>query len=86
MISVSTALRSSHTSFGNKMKKIFAFPAFLATAGVLLAAVSACAADSTETTIKKLIEPRLGEGAKVSAVTKTPYSGLYELQIDGDVI
>ena len=68
------------------MKKIFAFPAFLATAGVLLAAVSACAADSSETTIKKLIEPRLGEGAKVSAVTKTPYSGLYEVQIDGDVI
>jgi len=68
------------------MKKIFAFPVFLATVGVLLAGVSACAADSTETTIKKLIEPRLGEGAKVSAVTKTPYSGLYEVQVDGDVI
>jgi thiol:disulfide interchange protein DsbC len=41
---------------------------------------------STEATIKKLIEPRLGEGAKVDSVTKTPYSGLYEIQIDGDVI
>lgn len=44
------------------------------------------AADSTEATIKKLIEPRLGKDAKVDAVTKTPYSGLYEVQIDGDVI
>lgn len=44
------------------------------------------AADSTEATIKKLIEPRLGKDAKVDAVTKTPYSGLYEIQIDGDVI
>ncbi|MBB5390317.1 MULTISPECIES: DsbC family protein [unclassified Herbaspirillum] len=44
------------------------------------------AADSTEATIKKLIEPRLGQGAKVDAVTKTPYAGLYEIQIDGDVI
>ncbi|HEX7636130.1 MAG TPA: DsbC family protein, partial [Noviherbaspirillum sp.] len=30
------------------------------------------AADSTEATIKKLIEPRLGKDAKVDAVTKTP--------------
>ncbi|MGC8000950.1 disulfide isomerase DsbC N-terminal domain-containing protein, partial [Salmonella enterica] len=44
------------------------------------------AADSTEATIKKLIEPRLGKDAKVDAVTKTPYAGLYEIQIDGDVI
>ena len=44
------------------------------------------AADSTEATIKKLIEPRLGKDAKVDSVTKTPYAGLYEIQIDGDVI
>lgn len=74
------------------MKKIFAFPAALsaivAAAGLLLACVSisAGAAETTEATIKKLIEPRLGEGAKVDAVTKTPYSGLYEVQVDGDVI
>ncbi|WP_050476409.1 DsbC family protein [Herbaspirillum rhizosphaerae] len=74
------------------MKKIFALPAALsavvAAAGLFLACVggSACAADTTEATIKKLIEPRLGDGAKVEAVTKTPYSGLYEVQIDGDVI
>lgn len=70
------------------MKKIFAFPAFLATAGLLLAGigVSACAAGGKEATIKELIEPRLGKDAKVDAVTKTPYAGLYEIQIDGDVI
>ena len=74
------------------MKKIFALPAafsaVVAVAGLLLACVggSACAADATEATIKKLIEPRLGEGAKVDAVTRTPYSGLYEVQVDGDVI
>jgi len=45
------------------------------------------AADNgTEANIKKLIEPRLGEGAKVTSVSKTPYAGLYEIQIDGDVI
>lgn len=69
------------------MKKISAFIA-AATAGVVLACVSGVAfcADSTEATIQKLIEPRLGEGAKVDSVTKTPYAGLYEVQIDGDVI
>lgn len=63
----------------------------LITAAMLGAAATgisahAQAADSTEANIKKLIEPRLGQGAKVDAVTKTPYSGLYEIQIDGDVI
>jgi len=70
------------------MKKIFAFPALIAAAGLLLACVggSACAADATEAAIKKAIEPRLGEGAKVESVSKTPYAGLYEVQVDGDVI
>lgn len=70
------------------MKKIFALPVFLAAAGLLLACVggSAFAADATEAAIKKAIEPRLGEGAKVESVSKTPYAGLYEVQVDGDVI
>jgi len=55
--------------------------------GIVLAfAGSAAFAQTTEATIKKLIEPRLGEGAKVDSVTKTPYAGLYEIQVDGDII
>lgn len=70
------------------MKKIFTLPVFAAAAGLLLAFVggSASAADATEAAIKKAIEPRLGEGAKVESVSKTPYAGLYEVQVDGDVI
>lgn len=57
-------------------------------AGLLLAytGVAAYASDSTEDAIKKLIGPRLGAGVKVESVTRTPYAGLYEVQIDGDVI
>src|SRR5258708_21321464 len=55
--------------------------------GLLLAAVTSLASAQTqEANIKKLIEPRLGDGAKVTAVTKTPYSGLYEVQVDGDIL
>src|SRR5207247_6542948 len=39
-----------------------------------------------EANVKKMIEPRLGEGAKVDSVTKTPYSGLYEVRTNGDII
>lgn len=69
-----------------KMISVRPVPAFIV--GLLLAGSGAfaLAADNTEATIKKLIEPRLGEGAKVESVTKTPYSGLYEVQIDGDVV
>jgi thiol:disulfide interchange protein DsbC len=69
------------------MKKISVF-SVIASLGIMLAGFSgaALAADTTEATIKKVLEPRLGDGAKIEAVTKTPYSGLYEVQIDGDVI
>lgn len=53
-------------------------------AGLLLAVMSSLASAQTiEETIKKTIEPRLGDGTKVIAVTKTPYSGLYEVQVNG---
>lgn len=39
-----------------------------------------------EANIKKLIEPRLGEGAKVESVKETPYAGLYEIRTNGDII
>src|SRR5471032_2698871 len=39
-----------------------------------------------EETIKKLIEPRLGEGVKVESVKPTPYAGLYEIRVGGDIL
>ena len=56
---------------------------------VLLAAglVTSCvgAQNSVEATIKKNIEPRLG-GAKIESIKETPYGGLYELRVAGDVL
>lgn len=46
----------------------------------------ACAQADQSEKVKKLIEPKLGKEAKVDAVTKTPYLGLYEVQVGGDVI
>jgi thiol:disulfide interchange protein DsbC len=40
----------------------------------------------TEANIKKLIEPRLGEGAKVDSIKETPYAGLYEIRTGGDIL
>lgn len=51
-----------------------------------LGATSGFSETAQEATIKKLIEPRLGEGAKVDSVTKTPYGGLYEVRTNGDII
>lgn len=47
-----------------------------------------CAGAETpvEATIKKLIEPRLGEGVKVDSVKETPYAGLYEINTGGDIL
>ena len=54
-------------------------------AGLFLAAVTSLASAQVtiEAGIKKAIEPRLGDGTKVVGVTKTPYSGLYEVQVNG---
>jgi thiol:disulfide interchange protein DsbC len=54
----------------------------------LLLAVLAlpASAQTQEAKIKKLIEPRLGEGATVTDVIKTPYANLYEVDVDGDVL
>lgn len=55
---------------------------------VLMGLVAACsnAEPPVEATIKKVLEPRLGEGAKIESVTATPYSGLYEVRAGGDII
>jgi thiol:disulfide interchange protein DsbC len=58
-----------------------------ATAVVLsVSAMAAIAETAQEASIRKLIEPRIGEGAKVDSVTKTPYGGLFEVRIGSDIV
>jgi thiol:disulfide interchange protein DsbC len=54
--------------------------------GTVFAASFAFSETSKEATIKKALEPRLGENAKIDSVTKTPYSGLYEVRTNGEII
>jgi thiol:disulfide interchange protein DsbC len=58
---------------------------FIATVLFGLAATIASAESSQEATIKKAIEPRLGENVKVDSVTRTPYGGLFEVRVGGDI-
>lgn len=59
----------------------------LVTAVVLsLAATATFAETAQEAAIRKLIEPRIGEGAKVDSVSKTPYGGLFEVRIGSDIV
>lgn len=51
-----------------------------------LAAAMAHAETAQEAAVRKAIAPRLGDDAKIESVTKTPYSGLYEIQVNGDII
>jgi len=56
-------------------------------AGLLgFAAVATFGETAQETAVKKLIEPRLSEKAKVDSVTKTPYAGLFEVRTGGDIV
>jgi thiol:disulfide interchange protein DsbC len=56
---------------------------------VLLATglIASCVGAETpvEANIKKAIEPRLG-GAKIESIKETPYGGLYELRVAGDIL
>jgi len=54
--------------------------------GTGLAATFAFSQGSKEATIKKALEPRLGENAKIDSVTKTPYGGLYEVRTNGEIL
>jgi len=36
--------------------------------------------------LKKLVEQRLGDGAKVDSITKTNYSGLYEVKVGDEIL
>jgi len=57
--------------------------ALLVATGLITSCVGA--QNSVEATIKKNIEPRLG-GAKIESIKETPYSGLYELRVAGDIL
>ncbi|MGZ3185003.1 MAG: DsbC family protein [Telluria sp.] len=51
-------------------------------------AVTSCvgAQSSTEEQIKKAVEPRLSNGAKIDGVRATPYAGLYEVRVNGEIL
>lgn len=57
--------------------------AVLAATGLMASCVGA--ENTVEANIRKNIEPRLG-GAKIDSITETPYGGLYELRIGGDIL
>ncbi|WP_296943162.1 DsbC family protein [uncultured Massilia sp.] len=57
--------------------------AVLLATGLMASCVEA--QNSVEATIKKAVEPRLG-GAKIESVKETPYGGLYELRVAGDIL
>jgi len=52
---------------------------------VLLTSVLACTANADETAIKKTLLEKF-PGAAIASITKTPYSGLYEVLIDGQIV
>ncbi len=47
---------------------------------------TAALAESPEATIKKALQHRIGDGAPIESITKTPYSGLYELKIGNEIV
>ncbi len=58
--------------------------ALLALSALMASCVNA--ENAVEANIKKLIEPRLGEGVKVDSVKETPYGGLYEIKAGGEIL
>lgn len=53
---------------------------------LLVTGALAQAQTSIEANLKKNLEPRLGEDAKIDSITKTSYGGLYEVRVGGDII
>ncbi|TWI60886.1 thiol:disulfide interchange protein DsbC [Pseudoduganella lurida] len=43
------------------------------------------AENSVEATIRKNVEPKLGEGIKIDSVRETPYAGLYEIRVGPEI-
>lgn len=52
---------------------------------LLISGLLACSANADQTTIKKNLAAQF-PGAQITSVTKTPYAGLYEVLIDGQII
>ena len=57
--------------------------ALLLATGMIASCVGA--ETTVEANIKKALEPRLG-GAKIESVKQTPYGGLYEVRVAGDIL
>ena len=60
-------------------------------ASLLLISGNLCSAlvyaeTTQEAAVRKLVEPKLGKNAKIDTVSKTPYSGLYEVRIGAEII
>lgn len=51
----------------------------------LLALTHAGAQNSVEATIRKNVEPKLGENVKIDSIRETPYGGLYEVRVGNEV-
>jgi thiol:disulfide interchange protein DsbC len=68
------------------MKLINAALTIAVALGAVFAAGYACSETSKETTIKKVLEPRLGENVKIDSVTKTQYGGMYEVRMGNDIV
>ncbi|MBC7513049.1 MAG: DsbC family protein [Herminiimonas sp.] len=56
------------------------------TTALLLMTTVAIAETAQEQSVRKLIEPRLGEEAKIDSVTKTPYGGLFEIRTGSEIL
>ena len=54
--------------------------------GLAILAGTALAETAAETAVRKIIEPRLGDEAKVDSVTKTPYGGLFEIRTGNEIL
>ena len=60
--------------------------AALSATALLLMTTAAFAETAQEQAVRKLIEPRLGEEAKIDSVTKTPYGGLFEIRTGSEIL
>ncbi len=68
------------------MIKSFRWLALALAAALPMAATTTALAQSAEANIKKMLQQRIGDGAPIESVTKTPYSGLYEVKIGPEIV